>query len=349
VTITFVLPFINLTGGIRVLLDYANALADAGHAVTVVYPRWPYRFQYTRQQQWGEFKKHLAHDGAIPWFPLRAQLLCVPLIRGYFLPKADVVIAAGWAVAHDVARAGDSCGRKVLIVFHHESGTGREDRVRAIYDLPFYRIAFSEFVRQSITREFGCTIHDVVPNGVDTSLFYPDGPAESQSVLFLYHPDPRKGADDGFAALRALRERRPGVTIRVCGTVRPDSLPPDLTFEFHPDDATLRKRFSQSTVLLYPSRLEGFALPPLEAMACGCPSVATRVGAVPEYGADGKNATLVGVGDVNAMVAGMEAYLDDPAMRERHSRAGLETAQRYALSRVAPQFEQALKRSLRSG
>lgn len=344
-TITIVLPFINLTGGIRVLLDYANVLTDAGHSVTVVYPRWPYQFQYTRRQQWGEFKKHLAHDGTIPWFPLRARLKCVPLIRGSFLPKADIVIAAGWAVAHDVARAGQSRGRKVLIVFHHESGTGREDRVRAIYDLPFYRIAFSEFVRDSITRDFGCTIHDVVPNGVDTSLFYPDGASEPRSVLFLYHPDPRKGADDGFAALRALRVRRPDTTIRVCGTVRPESLPQGLAFEFHPDDATLRRRFSQSTVLLYPSRLEGFALPPLEAMACGCPSVATRVGAVTEYGKNGTNATLVDVGDVNAMVAGMEAYLDDPAMRDRHSLAGLETVNRYSLARVAPLFADALIRA----
>src|SRR5262245_8608986 len=120
-TITIVLPFINLTGGIRVLLDYANALHDQGHRVTVIYPRWPYRFQYPRRQQWVEFKKHLAHDGRVPWFDLRAPLTCVPLIRTPWMPKADVVIAAGWAVAHDVAALPASRGKKVLIVFHHES------------------------------------------------------------------------------------------------------------------------------------------------------------------------------------------------------------------------------------
>src|SRR5207237_124704 len=42
VTITFVLPFLNLTGGVRVVVDFANWLHDRGHAVTIVYPTWPY-------------------------------------------------------------------------------------------------------------------------------------------------------------------------------------------------------------------------------------------------------------------------------------------------------------------
>lgn len=345
-TITIALPFINLTGGIRVLLDYANWLHDAGHRVTVVYPRWPYQFQYTRRQQWGEFRKHLRQGNRLLWLPLRCRLRCVPLIRTAFLPRADVVVAAGWPTAHDVARLSASRGRKVLIVFHHESGTGPEDRVTAMYRLPCYRIAFSRFVRDSIAARFGCDIHDVVPNGVDPSVFHPDGGVEPRSVLFLYHPDPRKGAADGIAALARVRERIPDVSIRVCGTVRPDRLPDWMPFEFHPGDATLRRRYSQSAALLYPSRYEGFALPPLEAMACGCPPVATPVGAVPEYAADGVNAVIVPVGDVDAMAGAVARLLGDTDLRQRLSRSGQETAAEFALPRVAPLFAAALERAL---
>ena len=341
------LPFINLTGGIRVLLDYANWLHAAGHDVTVVYPTWPYRFQYTRKQQWGEFQKHRANPGRVSWFELRCRLLRVPLVRAPFLPRADVVVASAWPTVHDVAALPPSKGRKVQIVFHHESGTGAEDTIRATYALPFYRIAFSRFVRDDVHSRFNCDVQAVVPNGVDRALFFPDGTADQHDVLFLYHPDPRKGAADGVAALARLIERRPNLRVAVCGTVRPESWPERLPFEFHPDDDTLRRRYSGARLFLYPSRYEGFGLPPLEAMACGCPPITTDVGAVPEYAVDRGNALVVPVGDVAAMVDRMHELLGDDDLRSRMSASGLETADRYALTRVASLFADALAAAIR--
>jgi hypothetical protein len=348
VRITFVLPFINLTGGIRVLLDYANWLHDAGYETTVVYPCWPYRFQLTRKQQWSEFGKQVHSDGRVPWCDLRCRLLRVPLIRAIFLPEADLVVATAWPTVADVARLPASRGKKLHIVMHHESGTGPERRIREIYRFPFYRIAFSEFVRQSIERQFGCDVRAVVPNGVDTRLFFPDGTVHDHSVLLLYHPDPRKGANDGIEALSRLRTRMPHLQVRVCGTVLPERLPSWMSFTFHPGDPTLRRSYSTSTALLYPSRYEGFGLPPLEAMACGCPSVTTAVGAVPEFATDGHDALIVPIGEIGAMVDRLEELLCDAALRRRLSVEGLRTAARFSLTRVAPLFGAALEQASRS-
>lgn len=341
--IAIALPFINLTGGIRVMLDYANWMQDAGHDVTVLYPTWPYRFQWTRRQQWVEFRKTAAAEERVPWLNVRCTLRRIPLIRMPFVPHADRIIATAWPTVHDVARLPASCGTKVHVVMHHESGSGPEQRIRAIYRLPFRRLAFSHFVRRSVEQQFGCAIDAVVPNGVDTTLFYPDGAAAPDTVLFLYHPDPRKGSDDGIAALTLLRHRIPRVTIRVVGTVRPERLPDWMPFEFHPDDTALRRLYSSSTVLLYPSRYEGFGLPPLEGMACGCPSVTTDVGAVTEYASQGRDAIIVRPGDVERMADSMAQILEHPELRGQLSEEGLKTAQRWSLERVAPRFAAALE------
>jgi glycosyltransferase involved in cell wall biosynthesis len=345
VRITIVLPFVNLTGGIRVLLDNANQLHDEGHVVTVVYPLWPYRYHFRLGDQIGEFRRQLRTPARVDWFTLRCRLLRVPRISNIFLPRADLVVATSWPVAHDVARLDPSRGNKVHILFHHESGTGPEDRIRATYALPFHRISMSKSVRRSLTERFGCEIHDAVPAGVDTALFFPDGRPAERTVLMLYHDDPRKGAADGIDTLIRLRERLTDVRVEMCGTVRPRNLPAWIRFTFHPADAELRRQYSTATVFLYPSRYEGFGLPPLEAMACGCPVVTTDVGAISEFAVNRSNGLVVQPSDVDGMTYAVAELLENPALRAHLSARGLETACQYAIERTAPLFSEALTRA----
>ncbi|APX11788.1 glycosyltransferase family 4 protein [Tateyamaria omphalii] len=72
-------------------------------------------------------------------------------------------------------------------------------------------------------------------------------------------------------------------------------------------------RFYQALdIYVAPQRWEGFGLTPLEAMACGAPAIATRVGAFDELVLDGKTGTLIDAGDVDEMVAATQAVLSDP-------------------------------------
>ena len=143
--ITFVVPFVNLTGGIRVLLDYANWLHDEGHVVTVVYPLWPYRYHLSQRDRFVEFRRQLRSAPRVQWLDLRCRLLRVPYVANRFVPRADLVLATSWPTAWSVARLHASRGKKVHLVFHHESGTGPEDSICRTYGLPFHRIAFSRF------------------------------------------------------------------------------------------------------------------------------------------------------------------------------------------------------------
>jgi N-acetyl-alpha-D-glucosaminyl L-malate synthase BshA len=92
-------------------------------------------------------------------------------------------------------------------------------------------------------------------------------------------------------------------------------------------------------LLLMPSELESFGLAALEAMACKVPSIATRVGGVPELIDDGVTGLLYPVGDVDGMAQGALGLLKDSARMEAMRVAARKNAQsRFCASLVVPQY-----------
>jgi glycosyltransferase involved in cell wall biosynthesis len=94
-----------------------------------------------------------------------------------------------------------------------------------------------------------------------------------------------------------------------------------------PLDALLR----EASVLAFPSLYEGFGFPPLEAMAVGVPVVATRAGSLPEVLGDG--ASMVDVGDHDALVEALDNVLDDPGLRRRLVSAGSDRVSSFSWAR----------------
>jgi len=92
-------------------------------------------------------------------------------------------------------------------------------------------------------------------------------------------------------------------------------------------------------LMLMPSELESFGLAALEAMACKVPSIATRVGGVPELIDDGLTGLLYAVGDVDGMAAGAVGLLKDRDRHQAMREAGRKTAQsRFCATLVVPQY-----------
>jgi N-acetyl-alpha-D-glucosaminyl L-malate synthase BshA len=103
-------------------------------------------------------------------------------------------------------------------------------------------------------------------------------------------------------------------------------------------------------LLLMPSEQESFGLVALEAMACRVPTIATRVGGVPELIEDGVNGRLFAVGDIDAMAGAAVELLSDPDHYNAIADAARRTAQsRYCASKILPLYERFYERVLSGG
>ncbi len=100
-------------------------------------------------------------------------------------------------------------------------------------------------------------------------------------------------------------------------------------------------------IMLTPSEMESFGLAALEAMACSVPTIATRVGGVPELIDDGVNGLLFPIGDVEAMADTAITLLRDDARLFAMATAARKTASdHFCASRIIPLYEEYYERVL---
>jgi glycosyltransferase involved in cell wall biosynthesis len=365
--ITFVTNAPNLSGGQRIIARYADKLVERGHEVAVYCWRRPAK---PRRRGWrglidgvaDRLRAALGRRPA-PFDPASTHfgrmkapmhLLDIPHPPGdRDLPDADVVVASFWILAYAVAALSPRKGAKVHFLQHHEVHQARTRHLSAgSHYLPLHKIAISRWLVDILRDQYGVTDVDLVPNSVDTAQFHapPRGRAVRPTVGFFYSPKPFKGLPDAVRAVAVARARFPDLRVVSFGAapLSPDAgLPPDTEHHRRPPQDSIRDIYAQCDVWLCSSLSEGFGLPPLEAMACRCPVVSTRVGGPTDLVREGVNGHLVDVGDAEALGARLIDVLSlpDDAWRAM-SDAAWTTAQGYSWDDAATLFEQALERAV---
>jgi starch synthase len=211
--------------------------------------------------------------------------------------------------------------------------TRREEQIYALADaitVPS-TVAKRSFLAQGVPEE---KVH-VLPYGVRLDKFRPTAspPEDSFEVLFAGSVSLRKGVPYLLEAFAQLRHRRKRLTL--VGSVQPEirsllaRLPAALatanvTFTGAMPQALLAERMSASHVLVLPSVEEGLALVQGQAMACGCPVIATPATGAEDLFSDGVEGYIVPERDVAALTARMQQLADDPSLRQTLSARGLE-------------------------
>ncbi|MEK7405377.1 MAG: N-acetyl-alpha-D-glucosaminyl L-malate synthase BshA [Acidobacteriota bacterium] len=217
--------------------------------------------------------------------------------------------------------------------------------------------SISEYLKKRTAEVFGVGNEiRVITNFVNCETYQPDparrrqaglAPPGEKLLIHISNFRPVKRVQDCIRILKEVRKRTPAHLLMVGDGPEyspAQSLADELGLGQHVTflgkQSHVERLIPLAHVLLLPSELESFGLVALEAMACGVPPLATRVGGVPELITDGVDGCLEPVGDVAAHAGRVLELLTDDELYGRLSRAARHTAEtRFCSTLVIPQYE----------
>lgn len=354
--ITFVLPGWSINkpvGGFKVVYEYANRLSERGHQVNVVHPlllfpgEAKFRQKLKKSALW--MVNHFLKDAKVKWFSISPNvgMLIVDSLEEENIPKGDVIIATAWQTAEWVNSYGRDKGEKFYLIQHYEIWSGPEERVKATWKMPLKKVVIARWLAEK-TREMGEEVVAYIPNGLDFKQFHITQTIENRNpkrVGMLYHKYDWKGSKDGIKAVEKVRDEFPDLQAVFYGIYKPGSeVPSWVDFYKNPSRSKIVDIYNSCAIFISPSWIEGWSLPPAEAMACGCAVVSTDCGGIREYAEHEVNALLSPPGDPQTLAQNILRLLEDDDLRVRLARAGYQQIQEFTWDKAVTKFEEVLRK-----
>jgi glycosyltransferase involved in cell wall biosynthesis len=214
-------------------------------------------------------------------------------------------------------------------------------------------LTVSNYVKNEIIEELGVPHHAITcVYEAPAPIFAPKPESEvakileihgwpKEYVLFVGTLEPRKNLSLLIQALFMAKTKIPLVLVGWRGwgrsewlqEIRAHGLDERVFIAGYVDEATLVSLYSGASVFVYPSLYEGFGLPILEAMACGCPVICSDVSSLPEVAGDA--ALLIDPQRPEELSHALDKVLTDSELREQMVIRGLERARKFTWQETA--------------
>jgi glycosyltransferase involved in cell wall biosynthesis len=226
-------------------------------------------------------------------------------------------------------------------------------------------ICVSEFTKREVVNYYG--IHDkpvfVIYEGYDREKFYPRTSGQIKQKYgiahdYLLYIGDMKSYKNLEITLEAFKRSDLKKHVFVIGGRKDPRYYPNIKKKINElalhdrvivpgyiAEEDLPRLYSEATAYIQPSLCEGFGLPPLEAMACGCPVIASRAASLPEV--CGNAAWYIDPENVDSITEGISRVLTDSMLQSSLIQKGLEQAKLFSWERSAQEhikvFEDILK------
>jgi N-acetyl-alpha-D-glucosaminyl L-malate synthase BshA len=355
-----------------VATELGTELARRGHEVHFISYEPPARFTCCVEGLWFHEVEMISY----PLFRHPPYLLAMASKMAEVAQDAALdLIHVHYAIPHTISAslARDILGRCDIAIVTTLHGTditivGREPAYFPVVQFALRDSDGVTAVSRSLADETRETFrHDghieVIPNFVDPERFCPGAGGDSRGRFaapdekLLAHVSNFRPVKNPTDVVRVFARVAAEVRARLVmvGDGPEVSLSRELAYELGVGD---RARFLGETpdvarvlacadLFLLPSSQESFGLAALEAMACGVPVIATRVGGLPEVVSDGETGFLFGPGDVDGMADSAVKLLgSEQDMRRMGDAARARAIERFTPGEIVPRYEEFYKRVL---
>ena len=327
-----------ISGGNRVLFEYANRLKRAGNEI-----RW---FVLAKPIRWYRLDKKIIASmkrvvtlppETIDWTDNTIPIEILPANHSKYISEADILVATAWQTADFAAKLPTKNGIPFYFILHYESlWTRYKSKAVKTYDLPIKKLTISNWLKDTLKKNHGQNA-DVIVIPVDQNMFYCEAKKwnAKRRICMLHHDYDWKGYEDGIKAVKEVIARGYDLQLVIFGEKLEDPQPlfdaAGFNFEYHyrPAGEQLRKIYTSCDIFLCSSWYEGLGLTAMEAMACRCSLVTTDTGGCLEYAIDGETALVSASRDISGLSQNLIRLLEDEALLESLSEHGYDKVNEY--------------------
>ncbi|MGF7535446.1 glycosyltransferase family 4 protein [Bacillus mexicanus] len=309
------LPHAAWTGGVKMIFKLGDMLSEKGYDIDYFIP-----YNTTLEE-------HQLKIG-----PITKKVLTYDSDESISLFAADyeVAFATHWDLIFPLYRH----FKKAVFYSQGDYDTFSNDpqkinKLKLFYSLPVFHMGVSSFISHLMENNYGRKAW-IVPNGVNKQKFNynPDSNKEDYLLVIGDSTNIFKNTKETIDNLIPIAEKH-NMRIKWV-TPNPGEYSHHLVDTIvNPEQNDLVRIIQLAEVYINGSLIEAFSLPPLEAMSCGTPVVASNNLGIQQYAVDNKNAMLFNFKNYDLMRKQVEQILTDKPTRKKLIENGLKTADLY--------------------
>lgn len=344
VKINIILNFFRgIAGGYKVVYQYANFLVSEGHDVTIYYDlhngvnskRIPKKIMLLVRKN---FLKKYPY-----YFSLEKSIKQIGIkdIENNLIRDADICILTSPNVANGSINLDTKKGKKIYFIQGYENWWNDEKFLNDSYKICEKNIVISEWLKE-IVDKYSKNKSVVICNGIDLSKFKVINRKKDRighSISMVYHLDEIKGCKYGLDAIYRLKLIYPDLVVNIFGNPkRPKALPKWINYKQKASEDEIVDILNNSSIFMCTSIHEGFGLPGLEAMACGCVLVTTNCFGPLEY-ANERNAIICETKEPNQLFEGVKRVFENDNLKNSLLQQAKIDVEKWDIKKSMHQFE----------